>query len=1372
MSSASLISKYIDQDKQLEIIDNLSTNLTNNDDDVDILVELLHEVEINDKSLAVLSEYCHQHLLDREYIDSMSKLINALPKLEDQILDQATHFTQLYIHKHKSDFGLTYYQSFNLKGDIKEDRDISEVDLNVLFALLSKIFQKQTHESILLIDHLLLLLLGIDEKPVSNEALNLLRWRIKLLLNDPNQFDLIWKVILTLESSESSYQQSSALTLWLRYLNSSNDLQNNTDYQSFLQTNKYWAVLQSGLTSTIHEHRKFSASILQLSIKSINSDFNNDFIKWEKSQTGAYLNEWARYVTLYEILAIDTSLHQAEAGFIDITGLISPNSLIKPSWGWCLLSTGFTATIDSVRKLIIRLLLSIPLQNLYLIKDALPILEKSFLTNLMVAANMNVKVINGKVQCPFAYQLKDLITNMVKNLKDERDMQAVAASILRVCADFKHNFSPTRILIMNGLVEGLREKKVLQYGVHDLPLLELFEIKSEGALLETYSQTLNLRLLLNFKPDLHKFLQLLNKFIKFNGFTLLRENLSLFENYIADDEGLEEFLERSDTVDLKVSLLNISSQTFYLSKTEPLLLAKLLESGFRKATLKSIAEELQELVNLDDIAVVECLSNADYTEFDFAIPPHDKILQLWSQIEKDLQSKDLTTLSNVYFKMKLFNNVFLNSNFQFEDPKVLVNLKNNLLTNTDEMTKMDKFFYKIKDRIDGEYYTTLQTSFQKNSTFFPAAFNTFDSSSSSYSGNYAMVKLIQHHLETSSEVHQDIEIVGFLSQLWFGVVESGRLHLSQRDLQLSIIKTLLHPQIIYHHESASQLRLLCLSVLEHSRTRRSLLPALTQALVNAQLSNQEQFEKLEWLPEVLVSGFLVYQAKTSYFKVVEVLADIYDKQVSLNTPSNIYQDAYGPEEVSSRVNLMAIFNSIQSTDFAQSIYNYIVKNEDKYSLFNPLRTTDSFEEWNRLQLYTILNSLVDKIEIDFDLVLQRISTEPSPLVRMYIEWILAYNLLHNEEWTKRIFDELTTNMSNLKPAVATSYLRILFLMICKFDSTKEGEVLTKFINIVVPGATSLKKLIRHFSLSLVLSIQNEISKKDLPIDANVKSIIANLHHSATTSDSFGQFRSGDALLWDIVNDLTLVALAGGIVLRLTDRDDIDFITEAQFKENLSQSQIAHLRHPVGHDEKDIWTAQQLMKKKPIISPIESVTQSQPLQTKSGAWNAIMDVDNNTSVSKELMRSDLIVVASLVDKPPNLGGICRLSDVLGAGLLTIHDMSISKHPQFKNVAVTADQWMPMIEVIPENIRDYLLEKKKEGYTLIGLEQTDQSVELNNDLKFPQKSLILLGREREGIPGDLLAELDFCVEIKQVGIVRSMNIQTATAIIVHAYSSQHC
>lgn len=168
------------------------------------------------------------------------------------------------------------------------------------------------------------------------------------------------------------------------------------------------------------------------------------------------------------------------------------------------------------------------------------------------------------------------------------------------------------------------------------------------------------------------------------------------------------------------------------------------------------------------------------------------------------------------------------------------------------------------------------------------------------------------------------------------------------------------------------------------------------------------------------------------------------------------------------------------------------------------------------------------------------------------------------------------------------------------------------------------------------------------------------------------------------------------------------------------------------EEEDYDKKRKLNLKKPIVTPIKpvdsnEVSSSSFLQTKSGAWNTIMDADavvddvNNTNNSvrgSEIPRSELIVVSSLVDKPPNLGGICRLCDVLGAGLLTLHDIEVKNHINFKTVAVTADQWMPMIEVKMENIKQYLLDKKREGYTLIGLEQTDKSIELNNDLKFPK------------------------------------------------------
>ena len=554
---------------------------------------------------------------------------------------------------------------------------------------------------------------------------------------------------------------------------------------------------------------------------------------------------------------------------------------------------------------------------------------------------------------------------------------------------------------------------------------------------------------------------------------------------------------------------------------------------------------------------------------------------------------------------------------------------------------------------------------------------------------------------------------------------------------------------------------------------------MASCLSKLHISNTNKFESLDWMPEVLVKMYLVYQPKNAHFNLVNVLAEKFDKEIAVNKESSdIYKRVFGVHEISARIDTIALFNSINNKDFAQKIYAFIIENEQEFHLFNALKRTDAYEEWNRIQLYSIILSIVDQIDIDLNLFITRVATDPSPLVRLYIEWIIAYKMLQNPTLSDEMFNELTENYKDIKPTVCLSYKRILFLMIAQLERDTEVDYLSKYINVIIAGATAQKRLIRHFSLSMIISIWNEIERKDLLsmslleqklLDPRLKQLVYTLYQTAVNSEIFTLYRSGDDLIWDIKRDLNLTYIAGANLLRLTDRDDMDFITKEQFEQYLSTDQKEILKRPIGETQ-DINKLRETYKRH-IITPEQAVEQASPLQTKSGAWNSVMNIDNPRS-AKDLNRSDLIVVASLVDKPPNLGGICRLSDVLGVGLLTIHDMEVAKHPQFKNVAVTADQWMPMHEVKPEEIKNYLLEKKRDGYTLIGLEQTDKSVQLNKNLEFPKKSLILLGKEKEGIPGELLAELDFCVEIKQVGIIRSMNIQTAAAIIVHAYSSQHC
>jgi tRNA guanosine-2'-O-methyltransferase len=68
-------------------------------------------------------------------------------------------------------------------------------------------------------------------------------------------------------------------------------------------------------------------------------------------------------------------------------------------------------------------------------------------------------------------------------------------------------------------------------------------------------------------------------------------------------------------------------------------------------------------------------------------------------------------------------------------------------------------------------------------------------------------------------------------------------------------------------------------------------------------------------------------------------------------------------------------------------------------------------------------------------------------------------------------------------------------------------------------------------------------------------------------------------------------------------------------------------------------------------------------------------------------------------------------------------------------------------------------------VLGLEQTPSSVSLNK-FAFPEDRpiVLLLGKEKEGIPVAFLQEVDQCVEIPQLGIIRSLNVHVSAAVAI--------
>nr|CAD7574392.1 unnamed protein product [Timema californicum] len=175
-----------------------------------------------------------------------------------------------------------------------------------------------------------------------------------------------------------------------------------------------------------------------------------------------------------------------------------------------------------------------------------------------------------------------------------------------------------------------------------------------------------------------------------------------------------------------------------------------------------------------------------------------------------------------------------------------------------------------------------------------------------------------------------------------------------------------------------------------------------------------------------------------------------------------------------------------------------------------------------------------------------------------------------------------------------------------------------------------------------------------------------------------------------------------------------------------------------------------------------------VQKKIIPWRSMVSQYNTSQFTPRANRTlsgGLVVVASLIDKLPNLGGLSRTCEVFGVDEYVIGSLKYIEDKQFQSLSVTAEKWINILEVKPHLLPEYLKNMKRNGYKVVGAEQTANRC-LTRKHGVPSEN-----NEKGGIPANLLPLLDICVEVPQHGMVRSLNVHVTGAIFIWEYFKQH-
>ncbi len=166
---------------------------------------------------------------------------------------------------------------------------------------------------------------------------------------------------------------------------------------------------------------------------------------------------------------------------------------------------------------------------------------------------------------------------------------------------------------------------------------------------------------------------------------------------------------------------------------------------------------------------------------------------------------------------------------------------------------------------------------------------------------------------------------------------------------------------------------------------------------------------------------------------------------------------------------------------------------------------------------------------------------------------------------------------------------------------------------------------------------------------------------------------------------------------------------------------------------------------------------------------LLNIELGRISAQEYLRrpeSGMVIVLDNVRSAHNTGSAFRTADAFGVDKIFLGGITpVPPSPELRKVALGAEEVVPFQHV--QDVVDLVRQLKKDGYTVVAVEQTVNSVKLNRFNREPgTKYALVFGNEVDGVQQEVVDQCDFSLEIPQQGTKHSLNVSVSVGVVLWA------